>query len=84
MTKRELRELVKSVIKEFTGTGSSGGQVNKVSSSPRVGGTFANEEDEMEDYMNKNSGEGGQGRQTRGMEPIRGAGNPNRTKMTRM
>ena len=25
MTKRELRELIKSVIKEYTGTGSSGG-----------------------------------------------------------
>ena len=25
MTKRELKELIKSVIKEYTGTGSSGG-----------------------------------------------------------
>jgi len=83
MTKRELRELVKSVIKEFTGTGSSGGNAtdgNNITS-PRP---FHNDEDEVDNYMNKNSGEGGQGRQTRGMEPIRGAGNLNRTKMTRM
>ena len=83
MTKRELRELVKSVIKEFTGTGSSGGQVNKVSSSPRVGGTFANEQDEMEDYMNKNAGDGGQGHQTKGMKKPQSVGNPNRTRFTR-
>ena len=83
MTKRELKELIKSVIKEYTGTGSSGGNAtdgNNITS-PRP---FHNDEDEVDNYMNKNSGEGGQGRQTRGMEPIRGAGNLNRTKMTRM
>jgi|TARA_B110000503_G_C7020106_1_gene359398 hypothetical protein len=83
MTKRELRELVKSVIKEFTGTGSSGGNATDGNdiTSPRP---FHNDEDEIDNYTNKNSGEGGQGKQTRGMEPIRGAGNLNRTKMTRM
>ncbi len=83
MTKRELRELVKSVIKEFTGTGSSGGNATDGNdiTSPRP---FHNDEDEVDNYMNKNSGEGGQGKQTRGMEPVRGAGNLNRTKMTRM
>jgi len=83
MTKRELKELIKSVIKEYTGTGSSGGNAtdgNNITS-PRP---FHNDEDEVDNYMNKNSGEGGQGRQTRGMEPIRGAGNLNRTKMTKM
>jgi len=83
MTKKELRELIKSVIKEYTGTGSSGGNATDGNDipSPRP---FHNDEDEVDNYMNKNSGEGGQGRQTRGMEPIRGAGNLNRTKMTRM
>ena len=83
MTKKELRELIRSVIKEYTGTGSSGGNStdgNNITS-PRP---FHNDEDEVDNYMNKNSGEGGQGRQTRGMEPIRGAGNLNRTKMTKM
>ena len=83
MTKRELKELIKSVIKEYTGTGSSGGNATDGNdiTSPRP---FHNDEDEIDNYMNKNSGEGGQGKQTRGMEPIRGAGNLNRTKMTRM
>ena len=83
MTKRELRELIKSAIQEYTGTGASGGNAGDGNSitSPRP---FHNDEDEVDNYMNKNSGEGGQGKQTRGMEPVRGAGNLNRTKMTRM
>ena len=54
MTKRELRELVKSVIKEFTGTGSSGGNATDGNdiTSPRP---FHNDEDEIDNYTNKNS-----------------------------
>jgi len=82
MTKKELRELVKSVIKEYMGTGSSGGQVDKFSSSPRIGGTFLSDEDELEFYNNQNAGDGGQGHQTKGME-VTNMGNPNRTRFTR-
>ena len=59
MTRKELRELIRSVIKEYTGTGnmSSSGNVspdgNNVAS-PRIGGSFKTEEDEMENYTSKN------------------------------
>ena len=48
MTKKELKELIKSVIKEYTGTGSSGGNAtdgNNITS-PRP---FHNDDDEVED-----------------------------------
>ena len=86
MTRKELRELIRSVIKEYTGTGnmSSSGNVspdgNNVAS-PRIGGSFKTEEDEMENYNSKNAGEGGKGYQSRGMEKSQPVGNPNRTKM---
>ena len=83
MTKKELRELIRSVIKEYTGTGSSGGNAtdgNNITS-PRIGGSFKTEKDEMDDYNSKNAGEGGKGYQSRGMEKIQPVGNPNRTKM---
>jgi len=80
MTKKELRELIKSVIKEYTGTGSSGGNATDGNDipSPRP---FHNDDDEVDNYMNKNAGEGGQGRQYK-HEPI--TPSYNRTKMTRM
>ena len=62
MTKKELRELIQSVIHEYMGTGSSGGNAtdgNNVTS-PRP---FHNDDEEVDNYMNKNRGEGGQGRQ---------------------
>jgi hypothetical protein len=84
MTKRELRELIRTVIKEYTGTGAAGGGHNPTDgnnvTSPRP---FVDDEEEITNYNDKNAGEGGQGMQTRGMEPVRGAGNMNRTKMTR-
>ena len=65
MTKQELRELIISVIQEYTGTGamaSSGLTSNDGNNvtSPRP---FHNDDDEVDNYMNKNAGEGGQGRQ---------------------
>jgi hypothetical protein len=81
MTKRELRELIKSTIQEYMGTGSSGGNAtdgNNVTS-PRP---FVDDEKEIKNYSNKNAGEGGQGQHTRGMEK-RGMANPNRTRFTR-
>ena len=80
MTRKELRELIRSPIKEFTGTGSSGGIAtdgNNVTSQ-RIGGSFKTDEDEIEFYNNQNAGEGGKGYQTRGMEKNRKVGNPNR------
>ena len=81
MTKRELRELIRATLKEYMGTGSSGGNATDGNNipSPRP---FADDDDEMNNYMNKNSGDGGQGKQTRGMEKAQKIGNPNRTRMT--
>jgi hypothetical protein len=77
MTRKELRELIRSTIKEYTGTGSSGGNATDGNDipSPRP---FADEEDELHNYNNKNAGEGGQGMHTRGME-VRGTINYNRS-----
>jgi len=82
MTKRELRELIKSAIQEYMGTGSSGGNATDGNdiTSPRP---FVDEEDELENYTNKGAPFGGaEGQHTRGMEK-RGTVNPNRTRFTR-
>ena len=82
MTKQELRELIRSVIQEYTGTGAmastglTSDDGNNVTS-PRP---FADNEDEIENYMNKNKGGGGQGNQYR-KEPA--FPNPNRTRFTK-
>ena len=78
MTRKELRELIRSVIKEYTGTGASGGNAGDGNSitSPRP---FVDEEDELENYTNKNV-YGGDGRHYK-YEPA--FKNPNRTKMTK-
>ena len=81
MTKKELRELIRSVIREYTGTGAmtstgltsySGNNVT----SPRP---FADDKDEIENYTNKNvyGAEGGHYKN----EPA--FPNPNRTKFTK-
>jgi len=81
MTKKELRELIKSVIKEYTGTGnmaSSGltsGDGNNVTS-PRP---FHNDDEEVDNYTKKNV-YGGEGRHYK-HEPA--TPNFNRTKMTK-
>tara|TARA_R110000803_G_scaffold62783_1_gene123185 strand:+ start:1263 stop:1502 length:240 start_codon:yes stop_codon:yes gene_type:complete len=76
MTKKELRKLIRSVIQEYTGTGSSGGNAGDGNSitSPRP---FHNDEDEITNYINKNvyGGEGGHYRKD--SDPF----NYNRTKM---
>jgi len=82
MTKKELRELIRSVIKEYTGTGSSGGNStdgNNITS-PRP---FADDQDEIENYANKNVGYGVMGNHTSGMEKTQSIGNPNRTRFTK-
>ena len=82
MTKRELRELIKSVIKEYTGTGAfrspvKGGQNPRQSQRP-----FSNDGDEIDFYNKQNAGDGGRGMQTRGMEKTQSYGNPNRTRFS--
>jgi hypothetical protein len=85
MTKKELRELIRNTIKEYTGTGASGGNAtdgNNITSQRAPGGSFKTDEDEIEFYNNQNAGEGGQGMQTRGMEKS-AMGNPNSQKQVR-
>ena len=85
MTKRELRELIRGTIKEFTGTGDGGGGHMSMKNNPSQrmgGGSFKTDEDEIEFYNGQNAGEGGQGLQTRGMEK-RGMINPNSQKQVR-
>ena len=61
MTKKELRELIRNTIKEYTGTGASGfpggkgGDGNRITS-PRP---FVDEEDEIENYTKKGAPYGG-------------------------
>tara|TARA_R110001583_G_scaffold97781_2_gene242621 strand:+ start:124 stop:390 length:267 start_codon:yes stop_codon:yes gene_type:complete len=88
MTKKELRELVKSVIKEYMGTGSSGGNStdgNSIKSQRVGGGSFKSDKDELRFYTDKGAPFGGaEGQHTRGMEKTQSVGNPNRTRFTRM
>ena len=78
MTKKQLRELIKATIEEYMGTGSSGGNATDGNdiTSPRP---FADDEEEIENYTNKNV-YGGSGKHYRN-EPV--LPNPNRTKMTK-
>ena len=78
MTKKKLRELIRSIIREYMGTGSSGGNATDGNdiTSPRP---FADDEDEIENYTNKNV-YGGDGKHYK-FEPA--FKNPNRTKMTK-
>ena len=76
MTKKKLRELIRSIIREYMGTGSSGGNATDGNdiTSPRP---FADDKDEIENYTNKNVF-GGYGKHYK-YEPA--FKNPNRTKM---
>ena len=49
MTKKELRELIRNTIKEYTGTGASGGNAtdgNNITSQRAPGGSFKTDEDD--------------------------------------
>ena len=77
MTKKELRELIRSVIREYSGGPTDGN--NLPSQRP-----FETTNAELDFYSNTGAPYGGdEGQQTRGMEPIRGAGNLNRTQFTK-
>jgi|TARA_R100001443_G_scaffold47008_1_gene59711 hypothetical protein len=80
MTKKELRELIRSTIKEFTGTGASGGNAGDGNEIPsqRIGGSFKTDEEEIEFYSGQNAYKGGKA--TSGMEPVQKIGNPNRSR----
>jgi hypothetical protein len=83
MTKRDLLELIRTTIQEYTGTGASGGNSTDGNdiTSPRP---FADDESEIENYTDKGAPYGGaEGQHTAGMEK-RGTINPNRTRFTRM
>ena len=76
MSKEELKELIKQLVQEYTGTGASGGNATDGNDipSPRP---FADDEEELENYLFKNiyGGEGGHYRKD--SDPF----NYNRTKM---
>ena len=79
MTRGELLELIRDTIKEYKG------HHTMKNASPRP---FNNADDEVQDYMDKNAGEGGKGLGTRGMEKVQGGsstklGNPNRSRIFR-
>ena len=78
MTKKDLRELIRATIREYTGTGSSGGNAtdgNNITS-PRP---FADDKEEIENYTNKNV-YGGDGKHYKNIPVLP---NLNRTKMTK-
>ena len=77
MTKEQLRELIKQTIQEYMGTGASGGNAgdgNNITS-PRIGGSYHDDDDEIEAYANKNVGYGAMGNHTSGMEKNKGSFN---------
>jgi len=72
--------MIRSVIKEFTGTGASGGNTDNINKSPRP---YIDAEDEIEAYTDKGAPFGGaDGQHTRGMEK-RGVVNPDVQKHVR-
>tara|TARA_R110000744_G_scaffold3589_1_gene13520 strand:+ start:2351 stop:2614 length:264 start_codon:yes stop_codon:yes gene_type:complete len=86
MNKEKLRELIRSIIQEYTGTGAGGGNAgdgNSIPSQRLPGGSFSSDASEVEFYTDKGAPYGGaEGQQTRGMEKSN-MGNPNRTRFTR-
>ena len=78
MTKKDLRELIRNTISEYMGTGASGGNASDGNdiTSPRP---FADDEEEIENYTNKNV-YGGDGKHYKNIPVLP---NLNRTKMTK-
>ena len=86
MDKKKLRKLIKKLVKEYTGTGASGGNAgdgNSIPSQRLPGGSFSSDAEEKEFYTNKGAPYGGaEGQQTRGMERSN-MGNPNSQKQVK-
>ena len=78
MNKKELKELIKQLVQEYTGTGDSGGNSTDGNDipSPRP---FADDEEELENYLHKNI-YGGEGNHYR---KDKVSSNPNRHPQTR-
>ena len=86
MTKGELRELIRSVISEYTGTGdmASMGPTSDDGNNVRSQRPFFDDKQEVNFYNDQGAPYGGaEGQQTRGMEPTQPVGNPNRTRFTK-
>ena len=81
MTKKELRELIRIVIKEYTGTGAmaSSGLTSDDGNNVTSPRPFHNDDEEIDNYTKKNA-YGGDGRHYK-YEPA--TPNFNRTKMTK-
>ena len=83
MTKEDIRKLIKDLIHEYMGTGSSGGNAGDGNSIPSYR-PFSTNEKELAFYNDKGAPFGGaEGQQTTGMERPQPIGNPNRTKFTK-
>ena len=77
----KLHDIIQKIVREYTGTGASGGNAGDGNSitSPRP---FVDEEDELETYTDKGAPFGGaEGQHTRGMEKNKGSFN--RTRFTK-
>jgi hypothetical protein len=88
MTKEEIRELIQTLIQEYTGAGSSGGNAgdgnNRVSQRD-PGGSFTTAAEEIEFYTDLGAPFGGaEGQHTRGMEKSQSIGNYNRTRFIKI
>ena len=83
MTKRELLELIRATIKEYTGTGdmASMGRTSDDGNNVTSPRPFVDEEDELENYTNKGAPYGGAEGSHYKKEPA--FHNPNRTRFTK-
>ena len=83
MTREELLELIRSVIREYTGTGnmSSTGLTSDDGNNVTSPRPFVDEEDELENYTNKGAPYGGAEGSHYKKEPA--FHNPNRTRFTK-
>ena len=63
MKENKLRDIIRKLVHEYTGTGAGGGNATDGNdiTSPRIGGEFETDEKEMKDYNRKNVGYGGDG-----------------------
>jgi len=81
MTKKELREFIRSIVHEQLGDMASTGLTSNDGNNVTSQRPFVGDADEMSFYTNTGAPYGGaEGQHTRGMEPAQGIGNPNSQK----